>query len=161
MTDKQSERVYRIIDVVGVSETSWEDAGRIAVETAAGSLRDLRVAEVTKMDMKVDNGKMDRLPYPSGSFVQIQFRGILADKVNLGPLALWIPASAGTTRSWFGGLEPAVAQWAQAGASGESENSSGRAGLTWSTMIDHRRKKIGRFLRRPTRVSAQPVSPRS
>jgi dodecin len=58
MTDKQSERVYRIIDVVGVSETSWEDAGRIAVETAAGSLRDLRVAEVTKMDMKVDNGRV-------------------------------------------------------------------------------------------------------
>jgi dodecin len=35
-----------------------EDAGRKAVETAAGSLRDLRVAEVTKMDMKVDNGKV-------------------------------------------------------------------------------------------------------
>ena len=43
---------------VGVSETSWEDAGRNAVETAAGSLRDLRVAEVTKMDMKVENGKV-------------------------------------------------------------------------------------------------------
>jgi dodecin len=55
---KKSESVYRIIDVVGVSEKSWEDAGRIAVETAAGSLRDLRVAEVTKMDMKVDNGKV-------------------------------------------------------------------------------------------------------
>ena len=50
--------VYRIIDVVGVSETSWEDAGRHAVETAAGSLHDLRVAEVTKMDMKVENGKV-------------------------------------------------------------------------------------------------------
>jgi dodecin len=47
--DNGSESVYRIIDVVGVSE---------AVETAAGSLRDLRVAEVTKMDMKVDNGKV-------------------------------------------------------------------------------------------------------
>ncbi len=58
MAEKQSESVYRIIDVVGVSETSWEDAGRKAVETAAGSLRDLRVAEVTKMDMKVDNGKV-------------------------------------------------------------------------------------------------------
>ena len=45
-------------DVVGVSEESWEDAGRKAVETAASSLRDLRVAEVTKMDMKVDNGKV-------------------------------------------------------------------------------------------------------
>jgi flavin-binding protein dodecin len=50
--------VYRIVDVVGISETSWEDAGRRAVETAASSLRDLRVAEVTKMDMKVDNGKV-------------------------------------------------------------------------------------------------------
>jgi dodecin len=56
MSKTQSESVYRIIDVVGVSETSWEDAGRKAVETAAGSLRDLRVAEVTKMDMKVDDG---------------------------------------------------------------------------------------------------------
>ena len=55
---KQSESVYRIIDVVGVSEEFWEDAGRKAVETAAGSLRDLRVAEVTKMDMKVDSGKV-------------------------------------------------------------------------------------------------------
>jgi flavin-binding protein dodecin len=58
MTKTQSDSVYRIIDVVGVSETSWEDAGRKAVETASGSLRDLRVAEVTKMDMKVDNGKV-------------------------------------------------------------------------------------------------------
>jgi flavin-binding protein dodecin len=58
MAKTQSDSVYRIIDVVGVSETSWEDAGRKAVETASGSLRDLRVAEVTKMDMKVDNGKV-------------------------------------------------------------------------------------------------------
>jgi dodecin len=55
---KQSESVYRIIDVVGVSEESWEDAGRKVGETAASSLRDLRVAEVTKMDMKVDDGKV-------------------------------------------------------------------------------------------------------
>ena len=53
-----SEGVYRIVDVVGVSETSWEEAGRRAIETAAGSLRDLRVAEVTKMDMKVEDGKV-------------------------------------------------------------------------------------------------------
>ena len=52
---EHSDSVYRIIDVVGVSENSWEDAGRAAIETAAGSLRDLRVAEVTKMDMKVEN----------------------------------------------------------------------------------------------------------
>jgi hypothetical protein len=55
---KHSESVYRLIDVVVVSENSWEDAGRVAIETAAGSLRDLRVAEVTKMDMKVENGKV-------------------------------------------------------------------------------------------------------
>ena len=58
MAKQQSESVYRIIDVVGVSEKSWEDAGRVAVETAASSLRDLRIAEVTKMDLKVDNGKV-------------------------------------------------------------------------------------------------------
>jgi dodecin len=53
-----TDTVYNIVDVVGVSAESWEDAGRNAVETAAGSLRDLRVAEVTKMDMKVENGKV-------------------------------------------------------------------------------------------------------
>ena len=58
MAKKRADAVYRIVDVVGVSETSWEDAGRNAVEKAAGSLRDLRVAEVTKMDMKVEEGKV-------------------------------------------------------------------------------------------------------
>jgi dodecin len=59
MAKKESaESVYRIVDVVGVSEKSWEDAGRRAIETAATSLRDLRVAEVTKMDMKVEDGKV-------------------------------------------------------------------------------------------------------
>ena len=53
-----TEGVYRVIDVIGTSETSWEEAGRQAVETAAKSLRDLRIAEVTKMDMKVENGKV-------------------------------------------------------------------------------------------------------
>jgi dodecin len=53
-----SEGVYKIVEVVGVSEASWEDAGRKAVETAASSLRDLRVAEVMKLDMKVENGKV-------------------------------------------------------------------------------------------------------
>ena len=50
--------VYRVIDVVGVSTESWEDAARRAVETAAGSLRDLRIAEVTRMDVTVDDGKV-------------------------------------------------------------------------------------------------------
>lgn len=53
-----AEAVYKIVEVVGASEKSWEDAGRNAVETAAGSLRDLRVAEVTKLDLKVEDGKV-------------------------------------------------------------------------------------------------------
>jgi len=56
--NKKSDSVYRVVDVVGVSDKSWEDAGRRAVDTAAGSLRDLRVAEVTKMDMRVKDGKV-------------------------------------------------------------------------------------------------------
>jgi len=55
---KSAEGVYKIVEVVGVSATSWEDAGKRAVETAAASLRDLRVAEVLKTDMKVENGKV-------------------------------------------------------------------------------------------------------
>jgi flavin-binding protein dodecin len=55
---QQAETVYKIVEVVGVSEKSWEEAGRRAVETAASSLRDLRVAEVMKMDMKVEDGKV-------------------------------------------------------------------------------------------------------
>jgi len=58
MAKGQVDTVYKVVDVVGVSEKSWEDAGRNAVETAAESLRDLRVAEVTRMDMKVENGKV-------------------------------------------------------------------------------------------------------
>ena len=53
-----AEGVYKIVEVVGVSEQSWEEAGRNAVETAAGPLRDLRVAEVTKLDMTVKDWKV-------------------------------------------------------------------------------------------------------
>jgi flavin-binding protein dodecin len=54
----EGEGVYRVIDVIGTSPTSWEDAARRAVETAAKSLRDLRIAEITKMDVKVLKGKV-------------------------------------------------------------------------------------------------------
>ncbi|MEO7391444.1 MAG: dodecin family protein [Ramlibacter sp.] len=50
--------VYRVTEIIGTSPVSWEDAAKKAVETAAKSLRDLRVAEVTKMDMTVENGKV-------------------------------------------------------------------------------------------------------
>ena len=53
-----ADSVYRIIDVVGTSPKSWEEAAKKAVETASGTLRDLRVAEVQKLDLKVEDGKV-------------------------------------------------------------------------------------------------------
>jgi hypothetical protein len=52
------EGVYRVIDVIGTSPASWEEAARNAVETAGKSVRDIRIAEVTKMDVKVEKGKV-------------------------------------------------------------------------------------------------------
>jgi hypothetical protein len=49
---------YKIIEVVGTSEVSWEEAAKNGVETASKSLRDLRIAEITKLDMKIENGKV-------------------------------------------------------------------------------------------------------
>ena len=50
--------VYKVIEIVGTSEESWAEAGRNAVTTASRSLRDLRVAEVDKLDMKIEGGKV-------------------------------------------------------------------------------------------------------
>jgi dodecin len=52
------EGVYRVIDVIGSSKTSWEDAAKNAVDTASKSLRDLRIAEVQQLDVKIENGKV-------------------------------------------------------------------------------------------------------
>jgi dodecin len=51
------ESVYKVIQIVGTSPNSWEEAARNAVETASKSLRDLRVAEIDKLDLKIENGK--------------------------------------------------------------------------------------------------------
>lgn len=53
-----AESVYKVIELVGSSPNSWEEAARNAVETAGKSLRDLRIAEVAKLDMKVEDGKI-------------------------------------------------------------------------------------------------------
>jgi flavin-binding protein dodecin len=50
--------VYKIIEVVGSSPDSWEKAAQAAIETATKSLRDLRVAEVEKLDLHLENGKI-------------------------------------------------------------------------------------------------------
>ena len=52
------ESVYKVIELVGTSEVSWEDAAKKAIETASKSLRELRIAEVTQQDLKVESGKV-------------------------------------------------------------------------------------------------------
>ena len=53
-----NESTYKIIELVGTSKTSWEEAAKSAVETASKTLRDLRVAEITKLDVKIEDGKV-------------------------------------------------------------------------------------------------------
>lgn len=53
-----TESVYKIIELVGTSEKSWEDAAKVAVETASKTLKDLRVAEITKLDLKIEEGRV-------------------------------------------------------------------------------------------------------
>lgn len=50
--------VYKIIELVGTSPNSWEEAAKDVLETAAKSLRDIRIAEVEKLDMRIENGKI-------------------------------------------------------------------------------------------------------
>jgi dodecin len=66
MAKKGSGTVYRVTEVIGTSEQSWEDAARNAVNTAAGTLRDLRIAEIEKLDVRIEDGKI------------VQFRARLA-----------------------------------------------------------------------------------
>ena len=53
-----ADSVYRVTEVIGSSSESWEAAARHAVETAARSVRDIRVAEVTRKDVTIENGKI-------------------------------------------------------------------------------------------------------
>ena len=55
MTDS----VYKVIELVGTSTKSWEDAAKAAVDRAGKSLRDLRVAEIVQLDMQLDDGKVE------------------------------------------------------------------------------------------------------
>lgn len=53
-----SDSVYRVTELVGTSDKSWEDAAKNAVETASKALKNLRVGEITKLDMKIEDGKV-------------------------------------------------------------------------------------------------------
>ena len=52
--------VYRVTEVIGTSSSSWEDAAKNAVKTASKSIRDLRIAEITKLDVRIENGKISQ-----------------------------------------------------------------------------------------------------
>ena len=56
--NKSTDSVYRVTEVIGTSAQSWEDAAKNAVGTAAGTLRDLRIAEIVKLDVKIEDGKV-------------------------------------------------------------------------------------------------------
>lgn len=58
MAKKGETGVYRVTEVIGTSATSWEEAAKNAVQTAASTLRDLRIAEITKLDMRLESGKV-------------------------------------------------------------------------------------------------------
>jgi len=58
MAKKSAESVYKIVEVIGTSTTSWEEAAKNAVAMASKSLRDLRIAEVVKQDMAIEKGKV-------------------------------------------------------------------------------------------------------
>ena len=55
---KGDNAVYRVTEVIGTSSNSWEDAARNAVKVASKSLRDLRIAEISKLDVKIEDGKI-------------------------------------------------------------------------------------------------------
>ena len=65
--------VYKLVEVIGTSTQSWEDAAKNAVETAAGTLQDLRIAEVVKMDMKVEDGKVQE--YRTRVLLSFKYKG--------------------------------------------------------------------------------------
>ena len=68
-----SDSVYKIITLVGTSTESWEKAATAAVETAAKTLRDLRIAEVEEMDMQIENGKV--ISYRAKVKVSFKYEG--------------------------------------------------------------------------------------
>ncbi|MCA9868284.1 MAG: dodecin domain-containing protein [Anaerolineales bacterium] len=65
--------VYKMIEIVGTSETSWEDAARTAIEQASESVRDMRVAEITKLDVRLDDGEI--VEFRARVMISFKFEG--------------------------------------------------------------------------------------
>ncbi len=68
-----ADSVYKVIEIVGSSDKSWDDAARVAVERAGQTLDDLRVAEVTAQDVKIENGKL--VAYRTKLSISFKYRG--------------------------------------------------------------------------------------
>lgn len=68
-----AESTYKVIELVGTSTDSWEKAAAAAVEQAAKTLEDLRIAEVTRLDMQIENGKVRA--YRARVHVSFKYRG--------------------------------------------------------------------------------------
>jgi len=64
--------VYKVIEVIGTSDVSWEDAAKEAVERAGKTLEDLRIGEVVSQDLKVENGKV--VAYRTKVSISFKFR---------------------------------------------------------------------------------------
>jgi dodecin len=65
--------VYKVIEIIGTSTKSWEDAAQMAIETASKSLKDLRIAEVIEMDMQIEDGKI--IAYRTRLHVSFKYLG--------------------------------------------------------------------------------------
>lgn len=68
-----SESVYKVIELVGSSPTSWEDAAKNAVEEAGKTLKNLRIAEINKLDMRIEAGKV--VSYRARVYVSFKYEG--------------------------------------------------------------------------------------
>jgi hypothetical protein len=73
MEDPMAESVYKVIELVGTSTESWEKAAAAAIKMAAKSLRDLRIAEISELDMQLEDGKI--LAYRAKVKVSFKYRG--------------------------------------------------------------------------------------
>lgn len=73
-----SESVYKVIELVGTSETSWADAAKNAVKTAGKSLKNLRIADVSRMDMRVKNGKITQYRVRVGQSFKVDSQQLAA-----------------------------------------------------------------------------------
>jgi dodecin len=72
--------VYKVVELIGTSTESWEEAARAAVETAAQSLEDIRIAEVVKLDMRLNENKV--VEYRTKMMVSFKYHKELADALT-------------------------------------------------------------------------------